>query len=102
MSAPFWLRRAHDRGVRESRRFLLKYPAVYADADNRLPELQPIWQDSANSWPRRPTIAAPSFLVEESPVSSLAVILLELCATQITKSHVILRMKRFSPSSHYD
>src|SRR5215216_6831934 len=81
MAVPFSSDKVRGRGARESRRLLPKDRAVYADADNKPPKLQPIWQDSANSLPRAPTISAPNFLVEESPVSSVAIIRLGPCTT---------------------
>src|SRR5829696_5228403 len=71
MGIPSSLKKARGRGARESRRLLSKNRAVYANADSKLPELQPIWQDSANSLPRAPTMSALNFLIGESPVSSL-------------------------------
>jgi hypothetical protein len=73
--------------VLESRLLLPKDRDVFADADNKDSKLQPIWQDSTNSLPRAPTISAPNFLVEKSPVSSLAVIpFWNFVGRQITKS----------------
>src|SRR5215213_1715766 len=81
MGVPFSLDKVRGRGARENRRLLSKNRADYADAGNKLPELQPIWQDSANSLPRAPASSAPNFLVEESPVSSLAIIRPGPCTT---------------------
>src|SRR5215207_9177786 len=88
MAVPFSLERAHDRGARESRRLRPKDRVVYADADNKLPKLQLVWQGSAICLPRAPTISGPNFLVEESPVSSVAIFVLGRVRRQITKSHV--------------
>src|SRR5215216_3350524 len=90
MSVPFSPGKANGQAARESRRHLLKDRALYADADNTRPELQPVWQDSAISSPRALTIAAPNFLVRDSPVSCFPVV--PVCA--ITKAHLQTFVKK--------